>query len=147
MMSAKGVRMRIRGRYKMRILVVEDTVLKYVDICRNIKRCCDAEFTQAKTLDEAKRIIEEMPNDRPFDLFVTDMYYPLKAGGEDSESGFKFIGLVNERGLEIPIIICSTIKYRAEDMKNVIGSVQYNKRVDIGQEFEELIKKVKEDER
>ena len=130
----------------MKVLVIEDTVLKYVDISRNIRRCCEAECTQVKTLDEAKQIIEEMPENEPFDLFVTDMHYPIGTGAEDdTRAGFKFIEFVTEKELEIPIIICSTIKFRADDMKNVIGSVQYNKRVDIEREFAVLIKKVKEE--
>ena len=132
----------------MKVLIVEDTVLKCIAIEKSIKRCCESEFTQAKTLEGAKQVIEEMSSDEPFDLLVTDMHYPIGAGaGDDVEAGFKFIEYVNERGLEIPIIICSTIKFRADDMDNVIGSVQYNKRVDIGREFEMLIKKVKREKR
>ena len=46
---------------------------------------------------------------------------------------------MKEKGIQIPVIICSTINYQSED---AIGTVWYNKMKDLNFEFKEVLGRV-----
>lgn len=64
---------------------------------------------------------------KPYDLIITDMWYPEKPGGRDTDSGEALIKEVKERGWGIPIILCSSVNYH---FPGILGSVHYSENED-----------------
>lgn len=128
----------------MKVLIVEDTILKYIEIKNELAKCRNFIFFHEKSLGGAKEILEEKCkiNDM-FDLIVTDMRYPNQFGSDSlPDAGFQLIEFVNSLKLTIPIIICSTSQFQTRDMDNVLGSVRYSENIDLAQEFMKLLCKV-----
>lgn len=127
-----------------RVLIVEDTVLKYCDIKRAIQNqrgYSDANIDQAEYLDKAKRMLEDM-GDSTYDLIITDMRYAVNENENEAlDAGYQLIKYVGEKDLEIPIVICSTGRFRPEG-KNVIGSVQYSEKRDLNWDLREVLEKI-----
>ena len=119
----------------MKILLVEDTAEKRVRIKRAFRNK-EAIFSQAKTLVEAKEILEENTD---FDLIITDMYFPNESGElELKDAGEQLIHFASLKNLSIPIIICSRQRYRIEE-KNVLGSVHFRESTNLEREFNRLL--------
>ena len=71
---------------KLRIIQLEDSVMKHSAISRVLKNVVPAEID-----------------------WVTDMHYPLSLGGEaDWEVGDIFVDIIRTKYLNPPIVICST---------------------------------------
>ena len=51
-----------------------------------------------------------------YDQAITDMQYPLKKDAEiDEEAGEVFIGQMKAQNVEIPIIVCSSLRLRIRE--------------------------------
>ena len=125
----------------LNVLIVDDDVFKGLEIkralefngIRNIEIVRNQESVWDK-IDAAKE------NGKSINLIVTDMHYPLAPRLEaDPDAGYKLIERMKERGIEIPIIICSTRNFVSED---VLGTVWYNELRDIEFDFKELLQKL-----
>lgn len=82
----------------------------------------------------------EIDNGKQIDVIVTDMHYPLKPRLEaNHNAGFILIEQMKEKGIEIPVIICSSRNFRSSD---VLGTVWYNRLRDIEHDFGELLQKI-----
>lgn len=127
----------------MYILNLEDNVFKHHDICKAIERGSfqNLRIDHVGNLkDGIERIKEQNEIEKPYDLIITDMWYPEMSGGGDSASGEKLIQIVNEQGLDIPVILCSSVKYR---FPQILGSVHYAENEEWETEIIDLIKKLK----
>jgi CheY-like chemotaxis protein len=90
-------------------------------------------------VDTQAAVWELLGTDETFDLIVTDMHYPLEKGAvADHNAGFILIEQMKEKGIHIPVIICSTRNFSSPD---VFGTVWYNKLKDIGFEFKEILER------
>ena len=65
----------------MKVLHIEDTVIKHYEICKVMKKCGVLEIDWVKTLDDALQMVRE--HKLEYNLIVTDMYYPLTPGGDE----------------------------------------------------------------
>ena len=127
----------------MRVLNLEDNVYKHNDICKVLN---NGEFGEvniecARNLEEGLEKIEEQNSkEASYDLIITDMWYPQKAHEEDTNSGEILINKAIDRGWNIPIILCSSVRYR---IPGILGSVHYSKNEDWENELVTLIKKLR----
>lgn len=125
----------------LNVLVVDDNVFKAVEIKKAL------EFNRIRNIvlvrnQEAvwSEIDKSKENGESIDLIVTDMHYPLEPGLEaDHDAGFILLERMKERGIKIPVIICSTRNFHSPD---ALGTVWYNELRDIELDFKELLQKL-----
>ena len=125
---------------KLHAVIVDDEILKAVDIRKalNFNRITDVDIvSNQEKVWEA--IYESKNGGKKVDLIVTDMQYPLTAGGcIDTDAGFKLIERMEKEQIEIPVIICSTSNYQG--VTGILGSVWYRgEEHDMGMEFKEVL--------
>ena len=67
----------------MRVLNIEDDTFKHNDICKALSGCGikDVEWSN-NLVDGWKQIKNSMDSNNPYDLIITDMYYPDEPGGK-----------------------------------------------------------------
>ena len=94
----------------LKILIVEDNILKFSKIRRVLNDLCHAEIEHVEALEPAKKMFIEALNKNEFyDLVVTDVHFPNeKNGSEVADAGFQLIEYVQEKRPEQPIIVCSS---------------------------------------
>ena len=127
----------------MKVLNLEDSILKHVEIKRALERCGATRVDLVTNQEDGMiKIRETLGTELEYDLIVSDMHYPLKKGVEsDTEAGFKLIERLKAEGIKIPIIICSSLRFSEP---GILGTVWYNKTQDIEQDFRDLINKLRQ---
>ena len=78
---------------------------------------------------------------RPYDVIISDMYYPADEESLDADSGKRLIEIKKEKKVNIPIIICSTVRFRIPE---ILGVVHYSANADWERELLELLKEVRD---
>ena len=123
---------------ELKALIVDDDIFK----ARDIKKALEFNgISNIKMVDNQAMVWECIENGEEIDLIVTDMHYPLEKGIEaDENAGFILIDKLKEKGITIPVIICSSINYRSDD---ALGVVWYNKIADIEFDFKKVLSKLK----
>lgn len=126
----------------LKTLILDDDIYKTIAIQRALEFCG---ITAIKTVSNQKSgmkyLYQCMEDGVPVELIVTDMHYPLEAGDEaDVEAGFKLVERLKTEGIETPVIICSSINFKASD---VLGTVWYNEMRDLNRDFQEILEKLK----
>ena len=126
---------------KLKILHLEDNVMKQIAITRVIQSVADAEIIWVSDMASGMEKIEEaIKQNEPFDLAITDMHYPLSKDSEsDLEAGETFIAEIKNRNLNLPVIICSSVNRRNND---ILGCVWYHEAYDWESQMRELINQV-----
>lgn len=89
--------------------------------------------------DGLKMIREHKESGDPYDLIITDMWYPEYSCGSDSKSGEKLIETVKNNGWNIPVILCSSQNYK---YPGILGSVHYTENGDWEYEMAQLVKQL-----
>ena len=125
----------------MRVINVEDDIFKHNDIKRALEVLGLKDITLVKNEKDAiKLIIESVNSDNPFNLVISDMQFPLFAGGgKDNNAGFKLIDDLKDNDVDIPVIVCSSFNLNIPD---IIGCVYYSKNTDLDVEFRKLLQKL-----
>ncbi len=126
----------------MHILIVEDNALKYHGICTAIADAGyrAAAIERAETLEEGlEKIDSTMGGAYPYDLIITDMWYPKQSGGAEVESGDLLIKSVKEKYPDVPIILCSSARYA---YAGILGVVHYSKNEVWERKLAELLEPV-----
>ena len=120
----------------LKVLIVDDNCLKTFDIKRALEFNSISKIKMVSSQDKVWELLEK---GECFDLIVTDMHYPLKAGEiADHNAGYILIDRLKENCISIPVIICSTRNFTSPD---VLGTVWYNKLTDMEFEFKALLEK------
>lgn len=127
---------------KRKTLILDDDIYKTIAIQRALEFCG---ITDIKTVSNQKSGMKYLyqckEENAPVELIVTDMHYPLEAGTvADEEAGFKLVERLEAEGIEIPVIICSSLNLKDE---RVLGTVWYNDLRDINRDFKEILEKLK----
>lgn len=105
----------------IKILNLEDNVFKHQDIRRVLKnKYGEIEIDWARNLEEG---IDQIAK-QAYDIIITDMYFPARAGEEDSNSGEILIRKIKDMNIHTPIILCSSADYRC--IPDVVGTVYYH---------------------
>lgn len=118
----------------MKVLNVEDTAIKHANIRKVLNQSGITEIDWAKNLADGIALLQRP---KVYDLVITDMYYPLESGGSEEEAGKILIGKMKEMQLNIPIIVCSSARYRIEE---ILGAVLYSEKNDWERQLQELVR-------
>ena len=101
----------------MRVLNIEDDTFKHHDICKALSGCGIKEVEWSNNLaDGWKQIKNSIDSNNPYDLIITDMYYPDEPGGREEQSGDVLIDRVIKNKITIPVILCSSVN-RSEERR------------------------------
>lgn len=122
---------------ELNVLVVDDNVLKSI----NIKRALEFNGISKVTLvGNQEAVWNLIDGGNHYDLIVTDMHYPLQKGAvADHKAGVILIEKMKEKGIDIPVIICSTRNFTSPD---ILGTVWYNELRDIDFEFKNVLERL-----
>ncbi len=123
----------------LKILNLEDNAIKSSKIARVAKSICPAKIDWVRNLEDGLELIDQAGEDGNYDVIISDMRYPLYAGGDDYDSGDELVKELEKRNSTIPVVICSTIKYDYSGTDNVIGAVQYQENGDWDIELETIL--------
>lgn len=125
----------------MKILVIEDEAIKYIEVQKAIEYSGVREPEHVRNQEDAFELIyESIKSGSPYDAVVTDMQYPLERGASiDKEAGSKLIERFKKENINIPVIICSQSNISEPE---AFGTVWYDDRRDIKADFKELINKL-----
>ena len=124
--------------HSMRIIHLEDSVDKHMEVCRELRKMGITSVEWATSVGEGLEKIETaIQNGAPFDLAISDMHYPIRRGEiADWEAGEYFLKALAERNINLPVIICSTRNYR---IPGAYGSVWFSDLSDWEMELRSLI--------
>jgi len=126
----------------MKILHLEDDVFKRKRIERVL---CSAGVNNSiwvKNLEDGIICIEEAQSkSEPYELIISDMYYPLKNGGREAEAGTELLSILKNKGIDTPVIICSSARLR---IREAYGCLWYSENSDWDRQLEALLRKIQE---
>ncbi len=124
--------------YVKRVLNIEDTATKHVAVCRSLNKCGISEIHHATTAMEALVMIETAIQDgKPYHLIVSDMYFPMFPGEGETQSGMYIIEELENRGIDVPIIVCSSARMVIPE---IVGCIHYSPyRNDLDADMREMI--------
>lgn len=124
--------------HSMRIIHLEDSVDKHMEVCRELRKMGITSVEWATNVGEGLEKIETaIQNGVPFDLAISDMHYPIRRGEvADWEAGEYFLKALTERNINLPVIICSTRNYR---IPGAYGSVWFSNLSDWEMDLRDLI--------
>lgn len=112
----------------MKVLNFEDNPIKHKAIKDVLESCRVTEIDCAMYMDEGLNMYREaLETDKPYDLIITDMWYPPARGEDEARSGERLIGLACEEKWSVPVIVCSNQNY---DYPEIYGSLYYSENED-----------------
>lgn len=118
----------------MYIVVVDDTPIKRKSIIRGLLDYDRTiEIKECSTGMEAVEIIKE----RIPDWLVSDMHYSWQPGENDYQCGIRVIETLNDMGIHVKTIFCSSGRVNADKYDDVKGVVTYT-----GQDLEDAFAQI-----
>ena len=125
-----------------KVLNIEDTMSKHVDIVRALNRCGVTNVVHAATAVEALDMIEKaIEGGMPYHAIVSDMYFPISPGGMETQAGMYVIEELEARGIDVPVIVCSSARMVIPD---IVGCIHYSPyRNDLDADMREMIEIVR----
>lgn len=111
---------------------------KHVDVLRALNRCGVPNVDHATTAMEGLAMIEAaIEEGKPYHAIVSDMYFPIFPGEGESPAGHYVIEELQNRGIDVPIIVCSSARLVIPD---IVGCIHYNPyRNDLDADMREMI--------
>ena len=124
-----------------RVLNLEDLPMKHVAVRRSLERCGVPHIDHVDNAVDGLDMIEAaIASGIPYDLIVSDMYFPISKGGMEAQAGMYVIEELQARGLDVPIIVCSSARMVIPD---IIGCIHYSPRNDLDADMRELIETIR----
>ena len=125
----------------MKVLNIEDEPIKHRKIKDVLESISVMEVDCERNLkDGVKRYKEALDSETPYDLIISDMFYPQEKGGGEEKSGDVLVALAHDEHWDVPIIICSSQNYSYPE---IFGTLYYSDNVDWEGELRKLIEKLK----
>ncbi len=125
----------------MRAIYLEDTIEKEYEISRELERNGIKEIDWVMYMEDGLELIQKSIDEgNPYDVVVTDMYYPLHRGGEEAQAGEAIIEKLKELGINIPVIVASSQDFRIPD---AFGTIHYSENSNWEDDLRVLIKELK----
>lgn len=123
-----------------RVLNIEDTVFKHIAIKRALNKAGVGFVDNATTGDKGFEMIEiSIKEGNPYDLIITDMHFSIY-GQDDVQAGMKVIEELKRRGIEIPVVVCSSVRY---NIPEAVECIFYNEKSrDIDADISEMLKQL-----
>ena len=125
-----------------KVLNIEDTMSKHIDVLRALERCGVKTVAHATNAEEALDMIEKaIAGGMPYHAIVSDMYFPISPGGMERQAGMYVIEELEARGIDVPVIVCSSARMVIPE---IVGCIHYNPyRNDLDADMREMIEIVR----
>ena len=125
-----------------RVLNIEDVVTKHVDVKRALERCGVSYIDHADNAVDGLDMIEAaIAEGKPYDLLVSDMYFPVSKGGSEVQAGMYVIEELQARGINLPVIVCSSARMVIPE---IVGCIYYSPYWgDLDADMRELVEQVR----
>ncbi len=108
-----------------RVLNIEDNMFKHSDIKKALKKVGVVEVDLATNAEEGLRMIDTaIKEGKEYDLLITDMHFSVN-GQDRDEAGLYVIEELKKANIDIPIAVCSSVRYRIPE---VLECIYYNER-------------------
>ena len=120
-----------------KVLNIEDFPSKHVDVRRALERCGVPYIDHAETAVDGLDMIEAaIAEGKPYDLIVSDMYFPMTRGGMEVQAGMYVIEELQARGIDVPVIVCSSARMAIPE---IVGCIHYSPRNDLDADMREMV--------
>lgn len=125
-----------------KVLNIEDLMSKHVDVLRALNRCGVEMVDHATTAMEGLAMIEAaIEEGKPYHAIVSDMYFPIFPGEGETQAGMYVIEELQNRGIDVPIIVCSSARMVIPE---IVGCIHYSPyRNDLDADMREMIEIVR----
>ena len=125
-----------------KVLNIEDVVTKHIAVRRALERCGVLYIDHADNAVEGLDMIEAaIAEGMPYDLIVSDMYFPMSKGGSEVQAGMYVIEELQARGISVPVVVCSSARMVIPE---IVGCIHYNPaRNDLDADMREFVDIVK----
>lgn len=108
-----------------RVLNIEDNMFKQSDIKKALNKVGVVEVDLATNAEEGLRMIDTaIKEGKEYDLLITDMHFSVN-GQDRDEAGLYVIEELKKSNIDIPIAVCSSVRYRIPE---VLECIYYNER-------------------
>ncbi len=122
----------------MHILHIEDSVSKHRDVQTVLWEFGQVQADWSAYLEEGlDRILEQRAAGTPYDLIITDWYYPITEHGPETTAGSILLERLAELGITTPVIVCSSARIKSPEL---YGSVWYSPRSAWAFDLKQLLK-------
>lgn len=123
-----------------KVLNIEDLPSKHVAVRRALERCGIPHIDHTDNAVDGLDMIEAaIAEGRPYDLVVSDMYFPMSKGGMEVQAGMYVIEELQARGIDVPIIVCSSARMVIPE---IVGCIHYSSRNDLDADMREMIEQI-----
>lgn len=121
-----------------RVLNIEDLATKHAAVRRALERCGVPYIDHVDNAVDGLDMIEAaIAEGKPYDLVVLDMYFPISKGGSEVQAGMYVIEELQARGIDIPVIVCSSARLVIPD---IVGCIHYSPyRNDLDADMREMV--------
>ena len=120
-----------------KVLNIEDFPSKHVDVRRALERCGVPYIDHAETAVDGLDMIEAaIAEGKPYDLIVSDMYFPMTRGGMEVQAGMYVIEELKARGIDVPVFVCSSARMVITE---IVGCIHYSPRNDLDADMREMV--------
>ena len=124
-----------------KVLNIEDLPTKHVAVRRALERCGVPYIDHADNAVDGLDMIETaIAEGKPYDVIVSDMYFPISKGGMEAQAGTYVIEELQARGIDVPVIVCSSARMVIPE---IVGCIHYSARNDLDADMRELIEQVR----
>ena len=124
-----------------KVLNFEDLTTKHIAVRRALERCGVAYIDHAENAVDGLDMIEAaIAEGKPYDAIVSDMYFPMTKGGMEVQAGMYVIEELQARGINVPVIVCSSARMVIPE---IIGCIHYSSRNDLDADMRELIEQIR----
>ena len=124
-----------------KVLNIEDTVEKHVAVRRALQKCGVPFVDHADNASDGLDMVEAaIAEGKPYDLIVSDWFFPRSKGGPERESGNYVISELLAREINVPVIVCSSDRLLIQE---AVGCIHYSPRNDLDADMMELVEKVR----
>ena len=120
-----------------KVLNIEDLPTKHVAVRRALERCGVISIDHAETAVDGLDMIEAaIAEGKPYDVIVSDMYFPMSKGGMEVQAGMYVIEELHARGIQVPVIVCSSARMVIPE---IVGCIHYSSKNDLDADMREMI--------
>ena len=127
----------------MRVLNIEDTPTKHRAIRDVLESCRITDIDCERNLaDGVARYKEALAAGNPYDLLITDMWYPPEKGVGEDRCGDKLVEMAIREHWDVPILVCSNQNYNYPE---ILGTLFYSENVDWEGQLRGYVEQIKKE--
>lgn len=127
---------------RLRALIIDDDVFKANDVRKALEFCGVRDTTSVWDQESAwEEINRARQTGRDYGLIVTDMHYPVRRGDDaDFRAGMILMEELKNRGLHVPVILCSSVNYNIPEALGCVWYSSLNENMEF--DFQALLSKL-----